>query len=201
MNSQGNVKKAHQTLSQLITSNEIILGRFPKYQSKVFTEQGILFEQENLLDQSLKKFEESRRLNETRKDTFWACSDLLNVARIYLKQNDPANFKLNNSMAFEYAKASKTPLYEIKANLQLANYFGFNGQFDSCIVYALRGEKLAKETHNIQFQIETNDIIAACYMSLKNPKRAIEYQLKAFELSKQDYVKKSYGIKCWLMLY
>ena len=187
--SDNNIQGAEEVLNKLLQNKENKLTSYPKYQSKVYVEKGILFEQKQDYENALKMYSESLRLNEGRKDTFMACSDLLNIARNYLVLNKEAEFKKYNSQALQWAKRSGSGLFEINAYISFANSFGAKGQFDSCIVYAMQAEQLAKKIHSERFEMETNDIIAACYMSLKNPQRAIPYQLRAFELSTLDYIK------------
>lgn len=182
-------QQGDEVLTRLIENKEYQLSKYPRYQSKVYAEKGILYEQMQEHEKAIRMHVESLHLNERRKDTFMACSDLINIARNYLYLNNEKEFRNYNSKALQWAKSCGSKPFEIKAYIVFANLYGSKGQFDSCILYAMNAEKLAKEIHSEQFELETNDIIAACYMSLKNPQRALPYQLRAFELTKLDYMK------------
>lgn len=155
---------------------------FSYVNGSIFIEIGMIYADRGNFKEALAMFQASLKTTTKSTDRSRINDLYLGIGSMYsnLQQNDSA--KKYTDKAIARATEVYEPRVLARAYIDIAQNFGMAGEFDSCLVYSLLLERTALENNFSDYLLYSNDMIAACYMSLKNPKKALPHQLKAYDL-------------------
>ncbi|PCJ65268.1 MAG: hypothetical protein COA58_10440 [Bacteroidetes bacterium] len=185
----GEYQRAMDTVEYLLSDHRPLLLKNAKLHSILYEELGILNEVFGDHKKVREMYREALAINQELADSSGMCSNLLNIGGSYFVSRDFANSRKYCYEGLVLAEVIGQEKYKMDAYLNLANIYGFNEQFDSCLVVALKANEIAEENDFLGGQIITSDIISACYLNLDNPEKAIGYQLNAYNLETKAFSK------------
>lgn len=194
----GRMDEAQSKLLALLESDRFNIDDYPQMHGLFLEEIGILYQEKSDFKNALEMYQKSLAVNTKSNDKRRLVTSYINLGNIYLSLGERDSSKYYTEGAIRIAKEINKPFLEAHGYLNMAMFFGYNGSFDSCLVYGLLLEELSAKHGYSQYSLHSNDMIAACYVSLKNPKRALPYQLKAYELGNGDKEKSKLALNVGL---
>jgi tetratricopeptide (TPR) repeat protein len=181
----------------LLEDERIKRGNFPYLQGSIFIEMASIYDVRGNYQEALAMYQASLK-TATKSKNWIRIGNLyhgMGVLYSYLSQKDSSRKYIDKAIAL--AIEINEPGMLTRAYNSIARSFGMAGKYDSCLVYSLLLEKTAKKYRFTNYIFYSYDMIAACYMSLKNPKKALPYQLKAYEMVNSPELLNNSTNKCY----
>ena len=187
--SRNEIQKTFDILDKLISENESTLKNYGKLHAIVLEELGHTYSIMGDIENEILYFQKALAINSNRKDSISMSANYLNIAGSYFSMRNLSKAKEYNRKGLRLAQKSGIQKYQMNANLNLASIYGFSEQFDSCLLYAMNSNSIAEQNYFLRGQAFSSDIIAACYVNLDKPKKALTYQIEAYRLVNDIYAK------------